>query len=280
VGARNVPIVMWHSTSVKTWTSDPPFLGGHQNFQDIFLRRGWGVYIIDLPRQGRANYGCFAPNYVSNWPQVGRDQRTFTGAVAWRLGTWVPPGPPTYFPGSRMAPLDPNGELVNQILRARYPDNEQLPDAFPLEANSVGKLLDQIGPAILFTHSGSGYPGWLTVIGSPKVKSVVSFEPGTFVWPVGDAPVGQIRVVPLADFLKLTKIPIVIVICDRYPAANLSIAQQWVTTANNHGGNAKLIVLPNLGILGNSHIMMMEENNVQIADLVSQFLKDNGLDQH
>src|SRR4029079_3593665 len=131
--------------------------------------------------------------------------------------------------------------LVNQILRARYPDNEQLPDAFPLEADSVGKLLDQVGPAILFTHSGSGYPGWLTVIGSPKVKSVVSFEPGTFVWPVGEARVGQIRVVPLADFLKLPKIPIVIVIGDRYPAANPSIAQQWVTTANNHGGNAKLI---------------------------------------
>src|SRR6185312_8887687 len=107
--------------------------------------------------------------------------------------------------------------------RLRYPDNEGLPDAFPLEADSVGKLLNQIGPAILFTHSGSGYPGWLTAIGSPKVKSVVTFEPGTFVWPVGEVPPGQIRVVPLADFLKLTQIPIVIIIGDRYPVPSLSI---------------------------------------------------------
>jgi hypothetical protein len=49
---------------------------------------------------------------------------------------------------------------------------------------------------------------------------------------------------------------------------------------NNHGGNAKLIVLPDLGIFGNSHIMMLEENNVQIADLVSKFLNENGLDKH
>jgi hypothetical protein len=155
MNARKNPIIMWHSTHVKTWESNPSFMGGHQAFQDIFLRRDWGVYIIDLPRQGLANYGCFAADFISNWPQLGRD-RSF---VSWRLGTWTPPGPPTYFPGSRMAPLDTNGELINQILRARYPDNEHVPDAFPLEADSVGKLLDMIGPAILFTHSGSGYPG-------------------------------------------------------------------------------------------------------------------------
>jgi len=278
VGARKVPIVMWHSTSVKTWTSDPPFLGGHQNFQDIFLRRKWPVYIIDLPRQGRANYGCFALDYVSNWPQVGRDQRTFAGAVAWRLGTWVPPGPPTFFNPSQF-PDDPTGALLDQTLRARYPDNEQLPDAFPLEADSVSKLLEQIGASILFTHSGSGYPGWLTAIKSPKVLSVVSFEPG-YLWPEGEVPPGQTRVVPLADFLKLTKIPIEIIIGDRYPAASLAIAKAFVDTVNKHGGNAKLIYLPDLGMFGNSHIMMMEKNNVQVADVVSQFLNENGLDKH
>jgi hypothetical protein len=178
-----------------------------------------------------------------------------------------------------MAPLDKNGELINQILRARYPDNEHVPDAFPLEAESVSKLLDMIGPAILFTHSGSGYPGWLTVIASPKVKSVVSFEPG-YVWPVGEVPPGQTRVVPLADFLKLTKIPIVIILADRLAPATRPTAEAFVTTVNNHGGNAKLIVLPDLGIFGNSHIMMLEENNVQIADLVSKFLNENGLDKH
>jgi hypothetical protein len=53
-----------------------------------------------------------------------------------------------------------------------------------------------------------------------------------------------------------------------------------VNTVNEHGGNAKLLSLPQVGIFGNSHILMLEKNNVQIADLVSQFLKDNGLDKN
>jgi hypothetical protein len=34
-----------------------------------------------------------------------------------------------------------------------------------------------------------------------------------------------------------------------------------------------------LGIHGNSHIMMLERNNVQVANLVSKFLHENGLDR-
>jgi hypothetical protein len=273
---------MWHSTHVKTWTSNPSFMGGHQAFQDIFLRRGWGVYIIDPPRQGRANYGCFAPDFISNWPQPGRDQ----SFVSWRLGTWTPPGPPIYYPNSRMRPLD-KGELIDQILRARYPDNEHVAGAFDLEAKAVAKLLDKTGPAILFTHSGSGRPGWMTVFETPKVAAVVDFEASVYAFPPGEVPpgsLGQLEV-PLADFLKLTKIPIVVIFGDNLdlvPAwpPRLAAARAFVQAVNNHGGNAKLIHLPELGIFGNSHVMMLEENNVQIADLVSQFLKDNGLDTH
>jgi hypothetical protein len=58
------------------------------------------------------------------------------------------------------------------------------------------------------------------------------------------------------------------------------MAQAFVETVNNHGGNATLLVLPDVGIFGNTHALMLDQNNVQIADLVSQFLKDNGLDKH
>jgi hypothetical protein len=278
MNARENPIIMWHSTHVKTWESNPSFMGGHQAFQDIFLRRDWGVYIIDPARMGLANYGCFAPDFISNWPQPGRD-RSF---ISWRLGTWTPGGPYTYHPGSRMAPLD-NGELIDQILRARYPDNEHVADAFPVEVEAVSKLLEKIGPSILFTHSGSGRPGWDTVFASAKVAAIVAFEPG-YVFPTGEAPAGQ-REVPLADFQKLTQIPILIIVADfldKVPGgtARVTNGQAMVASVNNHGGNAKLIYLPELGILGNSHVMMLEENNAEIADLVSQWLKENGLDKH
>src|SRR6516225_7182202 len=44
---RKVPIVMWHSASTRTWESPTP--SGGEGFNNIFLRRGFPVYIIDLP---------------------------------------------------------------------------------------------------------------------------------------------------------------------------------------------------------------------------------------
>jgi hypothetical protein len=38
------------------------------------------------------------------------------------------------------------------------------------------------------------------------------------------------------------------------------------------GGTAKFMYLPALGIKGNSHMMMMDKNNLQIADLIIDWL--------
>jgi pimeloyl-ACP methyl ester carboxylesterase len=275
VDARNLPIVMWHSTSTKTWTSTPD---GQVGFQDVFLRRGFAVHIIDLPRQGRAGFSCVATTYT---PQIGRDQRTFT---SWRLGTWNLPGPPMLFPNSQ-APRD--AEFVNQILRARYPDNEGFPDTPTVEAGAIAALLEKIGPAVLFTHSGSGRFGWLAALRSSKVKGIVSFEPSVNLFPQGQLPPPSVTPqleVPLAEFRKLTRIPILLIMGDflNINAANmarLANGQAFVAAVNHHGGHAELIHLPAVGIRGNSHVMMLERNNVQIADLVSQFLRKTRLNR-
>jgi hypothetical protein len=41
---------------------------------------------------------------------------------------------------------------------------------------------------------------------------------------------------------------------------------------NAAGGTAKFLLLPELGIKGNSHMMMMDKNNLQIADLIIGWL--------
>ena len=282
--ARDLPIVMWHSTSTKTWTGDRA-AGTPDGFQEIFVRRAFPVYIIDLPRQGRGGDSCLSTSFT---PTIGRDQRTFE---SWRQGVWAPPAPPMFFPNSQ-APHTP--DYLNQLLRARYPDNEVFPDTDSLEAGSVAKLLERIGPAILFTHSGSGKRGWLTAIQSPNVKGVVSFEPSIEVFPPGEVPgpgtggAAQLEV-PLADFRKLTQFPILIVFGDNidapvpriqasWPAA-LAHARAFVASVNSHGGNAQLIHLPDIGIFGNSHLMMLELNNIEVADVVSRFLREEQLDK-
>ena len=42
---------------------------------------------------------------------------------------------------------------------------------------------------------------------------------------------------------------------------------------------AQRIDLPQVGIKGNSHMMMMDKNNNQVADLIQKWLVDKGLAQ-
>ena len=90
--------------------------------------------------------------------------------------------------------------------------------------------------------------------------------------------------VSLADFEKLTRIPIVIYYGDNFPSeptaergqdnwrVRLAMARLWVAAINKHGGDAQLVHLPEVGVRGNTHFLMSDLNNLQIADLVSQFL--------
>lgn len=55
------------------------------------------------------------------------------------------------------------------------------------------------------------------------------------------------------------------------------MAKQFVATINKHGGDATLVHLPEIGIKGNSHFLMGEKNNEQLADLMEQWLKEKGL---
>jgi hypothetical protein len=275
VNARRLPLIMWHSTSTKTWTSTP---GGQVGFQDIFLRRGFSVYIIDLPRQGRASNACVETVYT---PSPGQDQTTFTN---WRLGTWELPGEPTYFPNSQ-TPRDT--AFLNQVLRARYPDNEAFEDTDDVEASAIAALLEKIGAATLFTHSGSGRYGWLAALESARVKGIVSFEPSVYVFPQGELPPPNTREtleVPLAEFRKLTRIPILVIFADFLDVRQASLdaltnGHAFVEAVNRHGGDAQLIHLPEIGITGNSHIMMLERNNREVANVVSRFLRQKGLDE-
>jgi len=47
---------------------------------------------------------------------------------------------------------------------------------------------------------------------------------------------------------------------------------------NRHGGDVTVVHLPERGIHGNTHFAFADLNNVHIADEVSKFLSDKGLD--
>jgi hypothetical protein len=60
---------------------------------------------------------------------------------------------------------------------------------------------------------------------------------------------------------------------------NVMRAKLMVDAINRHGGRAVNIMLPEIGIRGNTHFPMLDLNNVRIADLLSTFLADTRLDR-
>lgn len=277
---RALPIVMLHGAfqSARSWetTSD-----GREGFQTIFLRRRFPVYLVDQPRRGRAGNSTVATTIEPTpYDQLFFDQ--------FRLGTW-----PTYFD---CVQFDRKPETLEQFFRSVTPNTG--PYDASVISDAMSALFGKIGPAILFTHSQAGGPGWLTAIKSPNVKAIVSFEPGSgFIFPEGELPAAMPsaagtlspEAVSLENFRKLTRIPIIIYYGDNFPIepttargqdnwrVRLAMAKLWVAAVNKHGGDARLVHLPEIGIRGNTHFLMSDLNNVQIADQVSKFLDEKKL---
>lgn len=283
VKARQLPLVMWHGFGQfsKTWETTPD---GREGYQNIFLRRGFGVYIIDQPRRGNAGRGT-QPMTITPTP----DEQGWFGTF--RLGIW-----PDFFPGVQFS-RDP--EALNQYFRSMTPDTG--PIDIEVNTRAVAALFDKIGPGILVTHSHSGGFGWRTAIKNRNVRAIVSYEPGSnFVFPESEVPAtipsagGALAAlgIPQAEFMSLTRIPIVIYYGDFIPKepmanpgqdgwrARLEMARKWRDAVNQHGGDVTLVHLPEVGIRGNTHFPFSDLNNIQIADLMSRWLTEKGLDKY
>lgn len=240
--AKPLPLVMLHGAfqSGRSWetTSD-----GREGFQTLFLRRGFPVYVVDQPRRGRAGNSTVAAEIEPTpFDQLFFDQ--------FRLGKW-----PDYFENVQ---FDRSPETLDQFLRSVTPNTG--PYDAGVISDAMAALFDKTGPAVLFSHSQAGGPGWLTAIKSENVKGVVALEPGSgFIFPEAELPeempsaAGTLapEAVPLADFEKLTRIPIVIYYGDNFPTepttergqdnwrVRLAMARLWVDAVNKHGGDAQ-----------------------------------------
>lgn len=279
--AKPSPIVMLHGAfqSARSWETTPD---GREGFQTIFLRRGFPVYLVDQPRRGRAGNSTVAAA-IEPTPN---DQLFFD---QFRVGIW-----PNYFENVQ---FDRKPESLDQFFRSITP-NTGAYDANVI-SDAMAALLLRTGASILFTHSQAGGPGWRTAMKSANVKAIVAFEPGSgFVFPEGELPdampsaAGTLtpEMVPLTEFQKLTRIPIVIYYGDNIPSqpterrgednwrVRLAMAKLWVDVVNKHGGDSRLVHLPAIGIRGNTHFLFSDLNNVEIADQVSKFITEKKLD--
>ena len=118
--------------------------------------------------------------------------------------------------------------------------------------NALSAVFDKTGDGVLITHSQGGGPGWRIAIKNPKVRAVISYEPGSSFADEWNKDSWRIR---------------------------LDMAHKFAAAVNRHGGDCTVVHLPEIGVTGNTHFPFSDLNNVQIADLMQNWLHEKGLDK-
>ncbi len=275
--AHHTPLVYVHGYggSGVCWQMTPD---GRDGFATLMLRHGWSSYVMDLPGRGRAG----RTSATSEVKPLADEMFWFD---IWRMGIYPKWNEGVQFPKDSAS--------VSQFFRELTPDLSDHRQDVP----AINALADKVGGCALVTHSAGGFPGWVTAIQNKHVKAVAAYEPGGFVFPEGEVPekidglTGGCAGTPVSatDFERLTQIPIVLYFGDYIPEkpsknlgdenwrVRLQMARKFVDTINRHGGKATLVELPKIGIHGNTHFLMQDLNNKQLAGLLDEWLVENGL---
>ncbi len=302
-GVRKHPMVLVHGSSARSYQTT---FDGQPGFQSILLGDNYPVYLVDLPWTGRAGKAC--TEYTWNPVNNGFSARfVFTN----RVGLWPPNTPESerqFFPGVAFS-HDP--KVLDQYYRNQYVEFNA-PTNIELESNALAVLLEEVYEengkgAILHTHSSSASRGLLVARKTDKIGAQIYWEPSAApVFPEGEVPPPIPRAdgvliaagasVPPEEFLKLTTFPILIIWGDNIPKeldpintgprlvldSRRVLVEQYKLFAeaiNNHGGNAVTVSLPEVGVFGNTHYAMADTNIKKVAAVVSQWLKEKGLDK-
>ena len=306
---QRYPIVMIHGAAQtgSNFTGTPD---GRKGWAEFFVERGYVVYIVDQPARGRSPYNdALGPNV--RFPSSQIEQR-FTAHEKFNL--WPQAKLHTQWPGDGPGKGQRGDPIFDQFYASQVQYLGSNPMTQQLIRDAASALLDRIGPAIIMTHSQSGAFGWAIADARPKlVKGIIAAEPSgppfrnavfseeparlwgmtdiaiTYDPPVTDPK--QIAVVEqaAADGPNLTKcmmqkeparrlptlagIPILILAAESsYHAAYDHCTSKYLTQA---GVQNTFVRLETVGLRGNGHMLMIEKNNLEIADFIDQWMTKN-----
>ena len=267
----NTSFVLIHGMNLsgKTWETTPD---GRMGWYKYFVRKGYPVYVVDQVGAGRSgfnqkNYNLAREgNIAANSQQALQRISDENAWINFRFGL-------------------KNGQPVN---KAKFPINAVdefskqsipfslfgLPEPNPNYVN-LSELAQELEHTILVSHSQSGaFPIETALLNSTGIDGIVMLEPGG----TGEQYTNeQVR--------KLASIPLLIIFGDNIQNETGIPDHSWKSYCdgwgnfteriNAAGGKAGLIYLPDMGIHGNSHMLMQDKNNKEIANIALDWLNDN-----
>ena len=273
------PIVLVHGGAMQgtEWLDTPD---GRPGWAQRFVEAGYAVFVVDRPTQGRSP---FHPKVVG---QMGVPFPYEEGEEVFF--------PPKAAKTHTQFPFDPADEAALDAFVAPFgPLPADLAASQEMDADRLARLLDQIGSAIIVTHSASGSDGWLAADRRPGlVAAIVTVEPmgpafattpniGTLDWGLTAAPVtydpprvnpAKVRAADPASLRipALANVPVAVVSGETSVQSTYAPAiVEFLVTA---GAAAELLHLPDHGIHGNGHGLIYEKNSDQALQPVLRWL--------
>ncbi len=251
-----LPLLLWHGGGLTGVTYETKPDGG-EGWLTYFIRKGWDTYISDAVERGRAG-----------WTNTFKGDPVFLPlGDPWERFRIGPPGSwnddrakRTTYPGVQF-PIEAYGQFMKQGVPRWLTTDDQIIAAYI-------ELVDKVCPCVVLVHSQSGAFGYKVLEARPeKVKALVAVEPT----------VGGDR--EKVQSIKTT--PILVLYGDNardHPRWS-KIRQGGVDYAavlKSVGGSIDVVDLPDVGIKGNSHMVMMDKNSNVVADLIQKWLVGKG----
>ena len=235
---------------------------GEPGWEFMFLQNGYNVDVVDGCERGRSSWAQF-PEINEGLPWFNSYKERWT---TYRLG-------PSYletFKGSRFD-YDKYDQFMKQHVPRWTSSNAMVQKAYDTYFESQKEGM------IVLAHSQGGLFSLNAALKNYKnIKGVILVESSSTMDPM-DIDCHNFLDIPFlfvyGDFLK----PEYEINGYVWPGsfAYKGSMRNLHTYLKNNGGDSTWMELPDLGIYGNTHALMLEDNSRQIADLICQWMDEH-----
>ena len=295
-GRRTLPVVMIPGgalTGVHFLTTPD----GREGWAHYFVRRGYPIYVVDVPGRGRAGFVPDAFNDVRRGvaaPNSQPELRMWDSSawLEWNTGPLPAPTPrhgtrdegcigndardpnsrSVYCNGDLMPALDEEG--YKHWLASLMPEG---PVAGGVDPGIIA-VLEKVGPAIVIGHSAAGTMGGRIANNRPELFRAL----------IGIEPQADCNLPPNTEIKGLAKVPTLSVHgINQVGRPDTGPCLETYAKIRQAGGDATYHSLPKLprsalfdqipqsGIWGNDHIMMWNTNSDEIAGILLKWIEQH-----